>query len=167
MMGVIERISRILAYISMGLVIVLMLLVSADVIGRYFFDTPVKGAFELSILIMVGVVFGGLAYTEVLKGHISIDILQSRLSPRSQAVLKALGALIGIVVFSLIGWQGIEKVQYSIKFGYVSETLHFPIYPFQIMLVVGAIIFCLVLISELPGYIHEIHKPKSVSKGPS
>ena len=162
-MAIIERIAKILGYISMGLVVIMMVLTSADVIGRYLFNAPLKGAYELGLLVMVGVVFGSLAFTAVLKGHISIELLTHRLRPRAQAILNALGALIGIIVFSLIGWQGIDKIKYFIEFGYTSDMLRIPIYPAPIVLVVGSFILCLVLLGQFVGYIREIFKPKSSS----
>jgi TRAP-type C4-dicarboxylate transport system permease small subunit len=58
----------------------------ADVLLRYFFDKPIKGVYSITEVMLIMVVFLGLAYTQSEKGHVSIDVITSRLSSRTRLV---------------------------------------------------------------------------------
>jgi TRAP-type C4-dicarboxylate transport system permease small subunit len=53
----------------------MMVLTICDVIGRYFFNSPVTGAYEITEVMMITVVFLFIGYTQAQKGHISIDFV--------------------------------------------------------------------------------------------
>ena len=54
---IVERLDRWITYASLLTTAVLMLLTSADALGRYFFDQPIEGAFQISedYLLVLGV----------------------------------------------------------------------------------------------------------------
>ena len=49
---------------SVFIIMFLMFFASAEIIGRYIFNSPIPGHVEIVELIMAGVVFFGVAYTE-------------------------------------------------------------------------------------------------------
>ena len=53
------------AQISSILLFVLVFLITLDVIGRYAFDSPIPGTFEVTEVLMVFIVFLAFAYTEM------------------------------------------------------------------------------------------------------
>lgn len=60
----------------------LMVAVVSDAGGRYFFNHPVSGVYEISELyLMVAIVFLGLAQTQRRKGHVRVELLLERLPP--------------------------------------------------------------------------------------
>ena len=57
----------------------MMLLVAADVAGRYLIGHPLPGAIELVQYAMVFVVFSALPTVTLKRRHISLDVLHDRL----------------------------------------------------------------------------------------
>ena len=53
----------------------LMAITCADVIGRYFFGTPVYGAFEMTEMLLAALIFVGLPLVTLRNEHITVDLL--------------------------------------------------------------------------------------------
>ena len=82
-----------------------MLLTTADVVWRYFLNHSIVAAHDVTELMMVVVVFLGLAYTASVKGHIRVDLLISKLSERAQAILDSITTIFSIVIFAVMAWR--------------------------------------------------------------
>lgn len=52
----------------------LMLLTCADVAGRYFFNSPVWGAFELTEMMLAALIFAGLPLVSLRDDHVTVDL---------------------------------------------------------------------------------------------
>ena len=83
----------------------MMLLTAVDVFLRYIFDRPITGSYELTEFLMAILVAFGLAYTAVHQGHINVDLLITGTSPRSQAVINSITALLSLGFFTLMTWR--------------------------------------------------------------
>lgn len=127
------------AALSTLLIFLLMLLVTADVVGRYVFNSPLPGTFEISESAMVFVVFLAFAHAEARGQNIRISLLTSRLSLHQQAFFEVLAALAGMFLFGLIGWQtwGPAVESWAIR-EYMSGPAPLPIYPSKLVLPVGS-----------------------------
>jgi TRAP-type C4-dicarboxylate transport system permease small subunit len=127
----------------------MVLLTVADVLMRLFLDRPIRGALEIVEFLMVIVVFSAIAYTGLLKGHIVIQILPSRLPERPRAILDSIADLISIGFCCLIIWQGIAQAQMTRLKNDISGVLSIPISPFYYVLVVGVALMVLVFLANL------------------
>ena len=58
----------------------MMLLICSDVVGRYFFDMPVPGTYEICSVFTAVVVFAGIAYAQEKKRHIFVQFVLFRMS---------------------------------------------------------------------------------------
>ena len=113
------------------------IVVTADVIGRYFFNHPISGALDLSELLLVVVVCSALAYTAAVRGHMSVDVVTSRLSPRMQALLSVLTGLTGLPVLWLLTYYAAREGINTYSSGLETSILHMPIYPFKFVVAIG------------------------------
>ena len=92
--------SNILAYIAGIFIVLLMVQVVFDVVGREVFGVPIDGTLEIvSFYYMVGVTFLPLAYVSHEEGHIMVELFTQKLS-RSR--LAGLEAVIGIICFIFV-----------------------------------------------------------------
>ena len=73
---------------GIGCFCVIVLLTFLDVFLRYFFNSPIAGAHEVTEMLMPLVVFSGIAYAQCRKNHVTMDIVTERLSPENRTVLE-------------------------------------------------------------------------------
>jgi TRAP-type C4-dicarboxylate transport system permease small subunit len=127
---------------------VMVLVTVADVLVRLFLDRPIRGAFEIVEFLMVMVVFSAMAYTGLLRGHIVIQILSSRLPERPRAILDSIADLISIGFCCLVIWQGIAQAQITRLQNDISGVLGIPVSPFYYVLVLGMALTGLVFLAN-------------------
>ncbi|WP_108658340.1 TRAP transporter small permease subunit [Acuticoccus kandeliae] len=143
---------------GLGLLIA-MLLGVGDVIGT-FFNHPLPGALEVTESTMVLIVFGGLAYAQIRRRHIRVELAYLRAGPRLRSVMDIIASVSAIVFFSLLAWQGWNEALYSLS---IKEStfgiVRFPLYPARFALVLGSVLFILQLCLDLVNDIRHFGNP--------
>ena len=152
--------NRVMVYIAAFALTGMMLLTVADVVGRYFFNRPIRGAYELVGFLLVWAGSWGMGYCQIKRGHIRVDFLAQRLSRKSRAILTVLANLLGFIAFTLLSWRVILLVNYYISLpkGNATDTLGIPIFPFVIMLAMGVGMLALVLLFDLVHSFTEVKR---------
>ena len=138
-----RSLSTYLSYIGNAALAAMMLLATVDVIGRYFFNSPVLGAYEMTEYLMLILVFSFLALAQSARVHISVDIVFNRLPRRLQHVLDRLNHLICLLMMVLVSWMSIQRIWELKRTGEASVLLKIPDYPFAVFLVIGCLAFCI------------------------
>ena len=155
-MKVLEALSRWMGYVSAAVIIVLMLLVTADVCGRYFFNSPISGASELARFMMIIIVFPALAWTALAGKHIKVDLLMARFSSRVQVIVSRITLLLTLGIYSIIFWQ---SALYSMKVDNITSMLRLPQALFYWVMTVGWAVFCLSILALLiKNIVEEVKK---------
>jgi TRAP-type C4-dicarboxylate transport system permease small subunit len=130
----------------MCLLVPLMLLTTSDVVGRKFFSKTIPGSFELSEYILAIFILLGAAYTQQVKGHVGVDFITSRLSPRLRAVCQIITIFLSLFIITILIWQGwIEGIRERT----VSDMLRIPQYPFRLLVSIGGFLLWLELLIDL------------------
>ena len=144
----IQKFNYVVAIVGATLVFLTMFVTTIDVVGR-FFRVPFTGTMEISGLALAVMVFLGWAFTQAEKGHIFIDIFFNILPKRLRNILDVINPLLGIALLSLVAWQSV-KFALDTKVSLIrTDNLGIPVWPFQCMIFIGAITFCLQLIFDL------------------
>src|SRR5262245_52247681 len=66
----------------------LMLLTTVDVIGRYIFNWPIRGAFETTELLLLALIFAGLPLASRADEHVTLDFIDMALSDGGRLLLR-------------------------------------------------------------------------------
>jgi len=141
---------KVLAYISLAIASIVMLMITADVMMRYLFRKPIIGVFELSEFAMVGIVFLGVAYVQSIKGHVNVPILIEKLSPKTQASLTIFGYLLGFASLSIITWASASATWTAFVTGdYAMGIIHFPTWPAKLSVPLGLSVLNIRLIIDI------------------
>jgi TRAP-type C4-dicarboxylate transport system permease small subunit len=89
-----------------GAVFVVMIGMSAtSIASRTLLGQPLPGDFELVQLGCAVGVAAFLPWCQMRRGNIIVDFFTARLSPRLQALLDAVGALLLALVMALVAWR--------------------------------------------------------------
>jgi len=142
-----ERTGRMVGWIAVPMIIALIY----EVFARYIFHRPTIWSYEITYMIYGTHFLLGAAYTLKVKGHIRIDLLYMRFSPRKRALIDVIGYLViffPITVVLIFASFDMAKDAYTIK--EVSQfTPWQPIlWPFKSVICIGFSLFFLQGVAE-------------------
>jgi len=137
-----------LMIVARVVVALMVILITSDVILRYFFNRPIAGSYELIEFMMVFVVFLGLAFTQVRKGHLCINLFTKNLSAQTMAVLNSLSYLLCLAIFVLISWRLAITAGSEFRNGSVSTVLNIPIWISYWVTVAGSVTLTIVFLAD-------------------
>ncbi len=130
---------------------------AADVVGVQAFGQPVNGALEITENTMVVIVFGALAYSQIRRSHIRVELLYARVGARAQAAMDVFAGLMAMVFFGLLLWQGVNEALFSISIDESTFGLfRIPLWPARIMLAAGVTLMLLQLLVDLAADVQRL-----------
>jgi TRAP-type transport system small permease protein len=138
-----RSLSTYLSYIGNFALAGMMLLTTTDVVGRYFFNAPVLGAYEITEYLMLIMVFSFLARAQSAKVHINVDIVFNHLPQGLRNFLQHFNHFVCLLMMILVTWMSILRVFELRRTGESSVLLKIPDYPFAAFLVIGCLVFCI------------------------
>ena len=75
--------------------VVVMLIVAAEAISRYFFASPLSWVFEVTEYLLLYIPFLGMAWlVRRTEGHVRIDVLVMALGPEKRALINCWGSMV-------------------------------------------------------------------------
>ena len=98
----IERINEWLGHITGWLMFFLVLLVTADVVSRYLFNTGAVVIQETEWWLFSVIFLMGAGYTLLHEGHVRVDLVYSLLSNKGQDIIDLIGAFIFLFPMCLL-----------------------------------------------------------------
>jgi len=146
---VLHRATSIFSKVGQAILMAMVLLTVVDVVLRRIFNHPLSSSLELSQVMLVIVVFSSVAYCGIKRGHVRIDALTSKFSPKIQAILNCATGLIGVLLFSAMGWGSIVLALDKLANQSVTGILPIPVYPFVFLVAFGSILLALILLVQL------------------
>ncbi|MGQ9695911.1 MAG: TRAP transporter small permease subunit [Thermodesulfobacteriota bacterium] len=135
-----EQVGKAISY----LIIILVGVILYEICSRYLFNRPTIWAHEISLMIYgpYVILLGGF----VLKrgGHVNVEILYGRFSPRRRAFIDLFTWLLFFFFCGLILIKGWEMAWYSFKVRETEPTSFAPpVYPLKMMIPLGALLLFL------------------------
>ena len=135
--------------LSLAGLVAMTLVTVVDVGGRYLFNRPLPGALELSELLMVFLVFGAFAVTELRNGHVDIDVVVNKMPPRARAFSETVAAVLSTAFWGAITWRTALHAQNVWRGGETTPNLGLPIAPFVWVAAAGTLLFTLALVARV------------------
>ena len=141
------------------LLLAMMLLTFADVLGRYLFNSPLRGAFEVTELALLTLIFAGLPLVSRADEHVTMDFIDKLLGHTARAVLRRLvHGLCGAILLGM-AWVVWLKAGKIAAYGDTTDVLKITVGPF---------VYFMTLMIALTGLIHcaQMVGPISVADTP-
>jgi TRAP-type C4-dicarboxylate transport system permease small subunit len=139
--------SRWLEYLCAALLIVIVLIVFANVIARYFFHAPLRGSDEVSQYIFLWLSYLG-ALAALMRGrHYSFPNLVEMLPRIPGSAVKTLSDLIVLLMLLVLvwfGWQLVDRLSFQ-----TSPALGIPVYCAYVALPMTAALMALVVCRQM------------------
>jgi TRAP-type C4-dicarboxylate transport system permease small subunit len=122
-------------------------LTCADVILRCF-RHPILGTYEIVGFLGAAVAAFAMAHTTMRRGHVAVEVLVSKLSPRVQVIIYLITHTLSIILFIMIAYECARFGNDLHATGEVSLTLQIPFYPVLYGIAFASVVVCLVLVVD-------------------
>jgi len=98
------RADALLGIVASAILLAMMLLTVVDVIARYVFNRPVRGAFEVTELMLVVLIFAGLPLVSFSEEHAVMDFVDRVMGARAQRLLRRAVEATSAAFMFLLAW---------------------------------------------------------------
>jgi TRAP-type C4-dicarboxylate transport system permease small subunit len=116
-----------LGLVAAALLFCLMALTCVDVVGRYFFNRPVQGGFEMTELLLAALIFAGLPLVTLRSEHVMVDLLDPVTPDWLFRIQHVLATLLGAACTAYLAWRlGLRAEELAAR-GETTSQLGFPI----------------------------------------
>jgi len=123
----------------------MMVLTFFDVVGRYLLNKPIRGAFEITELGLLVLIFAGLPLVSHADEHVTMDFIDRILPERAaRAWVRMMHAICAAIMFFL-AWQVWIKANRIASYSDTTDVLRITIGPF---------VYFMSLMIGLTGLVH-------------
>lgn len=144
-----RRAATLLAWLSSATLVLIMTITFVDVIGRSVFNRSLLGTVESIELLMGGLVFSGLAITEIHRGHVVVETFQNLFPRPLHRASVFVNAVLAVGVTWVLTQQLFNKTISIWEEGEFTQILHVPYWPTAFLMLAGIALFLLVLVLQL------------------
>jgi len=131
-----------------GILLAMMALTVVDVVARYVFSRPVRGAFEITELMLVVLIFAGLPLVSFSDEHAVMDFIDRLLGSRGQRWLERLVQAACAAFMFLLAWLVWRKADRIWAYRDATDVLR---------ILYGPFVYFMAITLGLAGLIH-LHK---------
>lgn len=121
---------RTLGAVAAIILLCLVLVTCIDVVGRYLLNEPLKGAFEMTELMLVALVFSALPLTTARREHVEVDLLTAVCGSRVDRWLTLGSALFSAALLVTFAWRLAVHAGKAAGDGSTTNALAIPLAPF-------------------------------------
>jgi len=140
-----RRADALLGVAASVVLLAMMLLTVIDVVGRYRLKMPVRGAFEVTELMLVVLIFAGLPLVSFSDEHAVMDFIDRLFGRRGQDRLQRLVQLLNAAFMFLLTWLAWRKADRIWAYRDSTDVLR---------IVYGPFVYFMALTLALAGLIH-------------
>ena len=123
----------------------MMLLTFVDVVARYVFNRPVRGAFEVTELMLLVLIFAGLPLVSFADEHVTMDFIDRLLRPASRARLERGVHVVSAAIMLWLAWLVWRKADRIWGYRDATDVLR---------IVYGPFVYFMAVTIGLTGLIH-------------
>jgi TRAP-type C4-dicarboxylate transport system permease small subunit len=140
---------KVLLIIGAVALMVMMVIVVGNSLGRAFFKTPIFGAIEIAGLAGVVVVSAAVGFAEREQRNVVVDVVANRFTPRIRALADAFTLFLSLGAVASMLWAISKDALNSVTTREITLTTGVLIAPFKFTWAIGVIILCLFLLQHL------------------
>jgi TRAP-type transport system small permease protein len=128
-----------------AILLAMMLLTVVDVVARYVFSRPIRGAFEITELMLLVLIFAGLPLVSFADEHAVMDFIDRLLGARGQGRLQRGVQLVNAAFLFLLTWLVWRKADRIWAYRDATDVLR---------IVYGPFVYFMAVTLALAGLLH-------------
>ena len=133
-----------LGAVSAAVLFLMMMVTTVDVIGRYVFNRPLAGGFELTEMMLAALIYCGLPLVSKRREHIVIDTFDAFMSRAVKRFFDVFADVVCFLTLSGIGYLIFRRAARVAEYGDTTSVLKLPLAPVAYlmgtMIVIAALI---------------------------
>lgn len=138
--------------LSSGIVLLMMLTMTYDVIMRYVFHNPTIWAVRLNTTALLAMTVLAVPDLYARGQHISMDLVYARMSSRSRSLAVLVVRITTILVGLTLAWLGTRSTVSAYTSGlYTAGAFQIPMWIIYLQITIGAALLVLVVPFSIPG----------------
>jgi len=135
---------RVLGGVSATVLFLMMMITAVDVVGRYVFNKPLNGGFEVTEMMLAALIYCGLPLVSQRREHIVIDTFDPLMSRRVKRGLDVLAEIICSITLGGIGYLIFRRAARVAEYGDTTNVLKLPLAPVAYLMGTMIIVACLI-----------------------
>jgi TRAP-type mannitol/chloroaromatic compound transport system permease small subunit len=144
--------------LAWGTVVMLVIMIW-EVVARYVFDSPTSWALKVNTMIFSATMILGGGYVLLNKGHVKLDVVYERVSPKFKKVFDLITFPLFVILFIIVLWQGWKMMTNSISMNeHDIGQFRPPLFYGKIAFVIGG---ALIFLEGLSGFIRKLRSTQS------
>ena len=152
--NIINRTIDLMAILAGILLIFSMLSISMGVASRYLLDRPMAWVVEISEYSLVYITFLIAAWVLKREGHVKMDLVFNRLSPRTQLMMSIITSIISAIVCFILFWYGVKVTWELFRTDYFTPTvLELPKFVIVAIIFIGSLMLFFQFLIRTFGYL--------------
>lgn len=132
---------------SATVLFLMMMITAVDVVGRYVFNAPLNGGFEITEMLLAALIYCGLPLVSQRREHIVIDTFDPLMSPRVKRALDMLAEIVCSLILGGIGYLIFRRAARVAEYGDTTNVLKLPLAPVAYLMGTMIIVACLIHLS--------------------
>ena len=133
-----------------------------QVIGRSFFNQPVRGYVDIVEIAITVFAFLAIAYCQRLAGHVRMEIIIGRFKGRALWITEVFGTCIALAIVVILMYYGWEHFLRAWNFGDSSIDVEIILWPSKLMVPTAFAMLSFRLILQLIGFLRLCVYPNAV-----
>jgi len=146
----VNKISKVFSHGAMIALFGMMMLGTADVVGRYFLNRPITGSFEMFEILLPVLILFSLADTQSMDEHLTAGVIDFfRFKPETRTKIRFGVQVLVFCLFLLIIWRGVEGSMLTLRSHRRISNVELPLWIPQLVVPLGALVMCMVLVVQM------------------
>jgi len=142
----------------MGSIIIILVMFGVDtgIFMRYFLNRPFYWIEEVCGYALLYITFLGAAWVLKRDGHVRMDLVLTRLSPRAQALVNTFTSVLGAMICCVITWYGAQSTWDYFQLDYsILSLLKPPQAPIMAVIPIGSLLLFLQFLRRTYGSLRD------------
>ncbi len=144
---------------SSGIVGIMMVLTTVDVVCRYIFNRPIPSVYTICEFLLIGVVFPAQGYVQRIKGNIRVDIIIDKVKGPPRLAFELAALVLALVTFAIVFWESWGGAWDAWVTGdFDMGLIALPYWPPKLVMAIGFGLLCLRFITDIKDTFSELRE---------
>ena len=149
-----DRIIEFLAFLAGGFLIFILLGVTVQVISRALWDYVILWMLPWTEFSMLYITFLGTAWVLREERHVKMDLVLSRCSPRTQAILNTITSMVAIGICLVVFWYAAQVTWHYFQMDYrLADYARTPKFPIMAIVPIGCFLLAVQFLRRSHWYL--------------